>query len=375
MDVTLFSRYDFFTGVPDSQLQPLCDWLLNKYGVSPEKHIIAANEGNAVAIAAGYHLSTGKIPVVYLQNSGIGNIINPVASLLNNKVYGIPVLFIVGWRGEPGTSDEPQHIFQGEITIKLLEDMDIQTHIINKETTEEEFNVKTAEFEALFAQGKSAAFVIRKSALSYNEKLSYDNKWCGNLIREDIIKRIVDAAGDDIIISTTGKVSRELYEIREQNAQGHERDFLTVGSMGHSSSIALGIALHNTKKRVWVIDGDGANLMHAGAMAVIGAICPKNLIHIVINNAAHESVGGIPTVAGNINLQKAAQGFNYPYTESVSDFNQLGKALSLIKEINTLCFLEVKAAVGARKNLGRPAGTPAENKEQFINYLQGRVNV
>jgi len=374
VDVNVFNKYGFFTGVPDSQLKPLCDWLLDKYGVSPDKHIIAANEGNAVAIAAGYHLATGKIPVVYLQNSGIGNIINPVASLLNEKVYGIPVLFIVGWRGEPGTIDEPQHVFQGEVTINLLENMDIHTYIISEKTTEEDFYTKAAEFEELFNKGKSAAFVIQKSALSFNANMPFNNKWDGELLREDIIKRIAEAAVGDIIVSTTGKTSRELFEIREEKGQGHECDFLTVGSMGHSSSIALGIALHNPNKRVWIIDGDGANLMHAGAMAVIGAALPKNLIHIVINNAAHESVGDMPTVAGNIDFKKVAIGFNYPYAECVSDLKGLNIAIYKLKKNNSLSFLEVKAAVGSRKDLGRPSVTPCENKERFMKYIQGEYD-
>ena len=370
MNVNVFDKYEFFTGVPDSQLKPFCDWLLSKYGVSPDRHIVAANEGNAVAIAAGYHLATGKIPVVYLQNSGIGNIINPIASLLNDKVYGIPVLFIIGWRGEPpGINDEPQHIFQGEITLKLLEVMDIKTHIIDKDTTETELSDKIIEFEELFKKGKSAAFVVRKSALSFSGYTIFNNSWNGKLLREEIIKRIVNAACNDIIVSTTGKTSRELYEIREQNRQGHENDFLTVGSMGHSSSIALGIALHNPDKRVWIIDGDGAFLMHTGALAVIGASAPKNLIHVVINNAAHESVGDMPTVAGSINLLLTAQSFGYPFAESVYDYNGLDNVLTRIKARKELSFLEVKAAAGSRKNLGRPFLSPSENKELFMRFI------
>ena len=374
LDVDVFAKYDFFTGVPDSLLKPLCDWLLNKYGVSPEKHIIAANEGNAVAIAAGYHLATGKIPVVYLQNSGLGNIINPAASLLSEKVYGIPVLFIIGWRGEPGIADEPQHIFQGEITQKLLEDIGINTHIISRETTEEEFQFWTEEFNNLFDKGKSAAFVVRKAALSYTGGISYSNRWDGKILREEIIRHIVNASGDDIIIATTGKASRELYEIREQNGQGHDRDFLTVGSMGHSSSIALGIALHNPKKRIWIIDGDGANLMHSGAMAVIGAASPMNLIHIVINNATHESVGNMPTVAGSVDFKKIAQGFGYTFAESVNDLEGLNTAIAYINANKHLSFLEIKAAIGARKDLGRPSNIPKENKKLFMKFIQGKLH-
>jgi phosphonopyruvate decarboxylase len=370
MDVNVFDKYDFFTGVPDSQLKALCDWLLKRYGAFSDKHIIAANEGNAVGIAAGYYLATGKIPVVYLQNSGIGNIINPVASLLNDKVYGIPVLFVVGWRGEPGVSDEPQHIYQGEVTVKLLEDIGIHTYIIDKKITEAEFYAKTAEFESLFSKGKSAAFIVRKSALTCSDTTVFINNWNGIMLREDIIRHIVDAADDDIIVSTTGKASRELFEIREQNGQGHEHDFLTVGSMGHSSSIALGIALQNPRKRVWIIDGDGAMLMHMGAMAAIGMMAPKNLVHVVINNAAHESVGAMPTAATGIDLNKIALGLGYQVVESVLDFSGLDTAITLIKKHRELSFLEVKTAVGARENLGRPTTSPCENKEQFMRFVQ-----
>ena len=296
---------EFFAGVPDSQLKPLCNYLTASYGICQE-HIIAANEGNAVALAAGYHLATGKVPVVYMQNSGIGNTVNPIASLLNDKVYGIPCIFVIGWRGEPGLKDEPQHIFQGEVTIKLLEDMDIKTIVISKDTTENDINKEIESCEGLLNKGKSIAFVIRKGALVFDEKVNYKNE--NNLLREDIIKEITKVSGEDIIVSTTGKASRELFEIREGNKQSHKYDFLTVGSMGHSSSIALSIALNKPNNRIWCIDGDGAALMHMGAMAVIGANSPNNLIHIVINNSAHETVGGMPTVSDKTNFLKIAEG-------------------------------------------------------------------
>ena len=229
---------DFYTGVPDSQLKALCDYLMDTYGIDFRHHVIAANEGNCTALAAGYHLATGKIPVVYLQNSGEGNIINPVASLLNDQVYAIPMIFIVGWRGEPGVHDEPQHIYQGKITLKLLEDMDIRTFILDKETKEDELRNAMGKFQAVLATGKSVAFVVRKGAVSYNGKIKYENNY--TMSREEIIRHIVAVSEKDPIISTTGKASRELFEIREANGQDHKYDFLTVGSMGHSSSIALG---------------------------------------------------------------------------------------------------------------------------------------
>jgi len=240
---------DFYTGVPDSQLKALCNYLMNTYGINPKHHIIAANEGNCTALAAGYHLATGKVPVVYMQNSGEGNIINPVASLLNDKVYAIPVVFVVGWRGEPGVHDEPQHIYQGEVTVKLLEDMDIKTFVIGKETTDEEVATAMEEFRSVLAAGKDVAFVIRKGALSYDEKVVYKND--NTMVREEIIQHIVKASGEDPIVSTTGKASRELFETRVANGQSHKYDFLTVGSMGHSSSIALGVAINKPETTVW----------------------------------------------------------------------------------------------------------------------------
>lgn len=260
---------DFFTGVPDSQLKALCNYLMHTYGIDPKHHIIAANEGNCTALAAGYHLATGKIPVVYMQNSGEGNIINPLASLLNDKVYAIPVIFIIGWRGEPGIHDEPQHIYQGEVTVKLLDDMGIASFAIGKDTTDEEVAAKMAEFREILATGKDVAFVIRKEAISYDEKVKYKND--NTMLREEIIQHIVKASGEDPIVSTTGKASRELFETRVANEQSHKYDFLTVGSMGHSSSIALGVAINKPNQRIWCVDGDGAVLMHMGSMAVIGA--------------------------------------------------------------------------------------------------------
>lgn len=358
---------DFYAGVPDSQLRALCDYLIDLYGTDPTHHIIAANEGNCAALAAGYHLATGKVPAVYMQNSGQGNIINPLASLLNKKVYGIPCVFVIGWRGEPGVHDEPQHIYQGEVTLTLLQDMGIESFVLEKNTSEEALCNKMSEFRELLAEGKDVAIVIRKGALTYDKKNIYKNNCV--MLREEIIRQIVRTAGNDPIVSTTGKASRELYEIREENGQGHQQDFLTVGSMGHSSSIAFGIALNKPDTKVWCIDGDGAALMHMGAMAVIGQTAPDNLIHIVINNGAHESVGGIPTAAGCIDLVKIAEGCGYKYIYCVSDYEELNTALEKVKNSAGLAFLEVKAAVGARSDLGRPARTPEENKKAFMMYL------
>lgn len=358
---------DFFTGVPDSQLKALCNYLMNTYGIDKKHHIIAANEGNCTALAAGYHLATGKTPLVYMQNSGEGNIINPVASLLNDKVYGIPVIFVIGWRGEPGIHDEPQHIYQGEVTVKLAEDMNIKTFIIGKETTDEDIKNAMQDFKPVLESGNSVAFIVRKGALSYDGKVEYKNSYDMN--REDIIHHIAAVSGEDPIVSTTGKASRELFETRATENESHKYDFLTVGSMGHASSIALGVALNKPNTKIWCIDGDGAMLMHMGAAAVIGSNAPKNLVHIVINNGAHETVGGMPTVAANIDIVAIAKACGYPNAVSVDNFDDLDAALKKSKEANELSLIEVKCAIGARDDLGRPTTTAKENKENFMAYL------
>lgn len=364
---TLTGEEPFFTGVPDSQLKPLCDYLLNEYGVG-NRHVIAANEGNAVALAAGYHLATGKTPVVYMQNSGEGNIVNPVASLLNERVYGIPCIFVVGWRGEPGVHDEPQHIYQGMITLRLLEDLEITPFVLEQNTDGAALKGFVTQAQALLQAGKGVAIVVKKGALKYEKNAEYKND--ASMTREEVIRRIAAACGDGAIVSTTGKASRELFEIREANAEGHGHDFLTVGSMGHSSSIALGIAMNRPERRVWCIDGDGAVLMHMGAMPVIGAQKPANLVHIVINNGAHDSVGGMPTAVGKSDLLKIAEGCGYPCRYRVSTFEELEAALSEIKQTKELTFLEIICAIGSRADLGRPTATAKKNKEDFMNFLK-----
>lgn len=359
---------DFYTGVPDSQLKALCNYLMDEYGINQKHHIIAANEGNCTALAAGYHLATGKVPVVYMQNSGEGNIINPVASLLNDKVYAIPCIFIIGWRGEPGVHDEPQHIYQGEVTVKLLDDMGIKSYIIGKETTEEELTNVMSDFNEVLKSGNDVAFVVRKGAITYDGKVEYRND--NTMVREEIIQHIAKVSGEEPVISTTGKASRELFETRTANGQSHKYDFLTVGSMGHSSSIALGVAINKPETKIWCVDGDGAVLMHMGSMAVIGANSPKNMVHIVINNGAHETVGGMPTVASKIDMVAIAKACGYPNAVCVDDFETLDKELVNAKKRNELTLIEVKCSIGARDDLGRPTTTARENKEGFMEYLR-----
>lgn len=366
MKLDFLNRFDFFTGVPDSQLKPLCNYLMATYGIG-HQHIIAANEGNAVGLAAGYHLATGKVPVVYLQNSGLGNIINPVASLLNDQVYAIPCLFVVGWRGEPGVKDEPQHIYQGAVTLQLLADMDIASMVIDSATTEAQVEAQLNAWQSLFLRGKQCALVVKKGALEWDGKMDYRNDF--PMLREEIIRHIVAVSGEDPIVSTTGKASRELFEIRESLGQGHSHDFLTVGSMGHSSSIALGIALQKPEQKVWVIDGDGSSLMHLGAMAVMGQQQPRNVVHIVVNNQAHETVGGQPTAATSCDFVAMALACHYAHASRVDSPEALDAALQHANTFDGLCLIEVRSAIGARPDLGRPTTSAQENKQSFMQQL------
>lgn len=362
---------EFYTGVPDSLLQPLCNYLMKHYGVDKKHHVIGANEGNCVAMAAGYHLATGKYPVVYMQNSGEGNAVNPIASLLNEKVYAIPAIFVVGWRGEPGKKDEPQHIFQGEITRSLLSLLSIESYVVGKETTVTELTRVRASFEEQLSKGQSVAFVIQKGALTNDEEMVYSNAY--HMTREAVVRAVSEVAKEDPIISTTGKASRELFEAREARGEGHQYDFLTVGSMGHASSIACAIAAQKPETKIWCVDGDGALIMHMGVMAVVGRLQPDNLVHILINNEAHETVGGLPTAADAVSLSEIAKACGYQVIPKVEEEAELLEALKKCRDSRKLTFLEVDCALGARADLGRPTTSARENKEQFMQYLKQRL--
>ena len=254
-----------------------------------------------------------------------------------------------------------------EVTLKLLDDLEIEHFVVDKETTIDELKKKMKEYEAILKNGKDVSFVIKKGALEYDNKVKYSNS--NKMTREDIIKHIVDVSGSDPIISTTGKASRELFEYREAKKEGHKYDFLTVGSMGHASSIALGVAINKPKSKIWCIDGDGAMIMHMGSLGVIGSVNPKNMVHILINNGAHETVGGMPTVASNIDFCKVAKACGYKKVYSVDNFEDLDKTLQIVKKSRCLSFVEVKSSIGARSDLGRPTTTALENKENFMDYL------
>lgn len=358
---------EFFTGVPDSLLKSFCAYITYNAG---NNNVIAANEGNAVGLAAGYYLATGKIPLVYMQNSGIGNAINPIVSLADKMVYEIPMLILIGYRGEPGKKDEPQHKKQGIITTGLIKTLGIKYEIIDENTDEAELNEKLHKaYEYMKNEKVPFALIVKKGAfeeyiLKNEESIEYE------MTREKAVGIIIDEIEkNSVIVSTTGMTSRELFEIRERKNEGHMKDFLTVGSMGHASSIAMGIAMNKTDKNVYCLDGDGAAIMHMGAMAVIGSRKLKNYTHIVINNGAHDSVGGQKTVGFNIVLTSIAEGCGYEKIFMCTTEEELRKILRKIRNSDKLSFIEVRVRKGARKNLGRPTMSPVKNKEDFMCYL------
>ncbi len=358
----------FYTGVPDSQLKAFCDTLMNRYGVG-ERHVIAANEGAAAGLAAGHYLATGTPAAVYMQNSGIGNAVNPICSLLNDKVYAVPALFIIGWRGEPGVHDEPQHIFQGEITLELLDCLNVRYFVIEKETSEEDLKAYFSEIRREFSLGRQCALVVKKGGLSTDVKMEYKND--AVMSREEIVHLIVDnTKEDDIFVSTTGKLSRELFEAREARGQGHSKDFLTVGSMGHASMIAMGIAREKKDRRVFCLDGDGAVIMHMGSLAVAGTDGLGNFVHLLVDNGAHETVGGLPTVGNKLDYPLLAKACGYENIFTAKDKEELLSALHKLDGIEGSAFIIVKANIGARADLGRPTTTPSENKEAFMEFLK-----
>ena len=361
----------FFSGVPDSLLKNICFCITDK--TDKKNHITAVNEGAAIALAAGYHLAAEKIPLVYMQNSGLGNAVNPLLSLADKDVYGIPIVLLIGWRGEPGVKDEPQHLKQGEVTCSVLDAMNIPYLILS----DNEHDVKDQLNECFTIIKKNStpfAFIVRKDTFSpYIPSLKNNAELDKGLIsREEAIEYIIKTSSpSEVFISTTGMASRELYDLREKYQTSHERDFLTVGSMGYASSIALAVAMRKPKLRVTCIDGDGAALMHMGSIAAIGVQKPANLRHIVLNNGAHDSVGGQPTIAQSIDLCGIARSSGYAQIFSVKNLKELQRALdeTLLNENLGAVFIEVQIRKGNRKDLGRPASSPKDNKEAFMRFI------
>jgi len=358
---------DYFTGVPDSLLKSFCAYITDNF--PKNNHIIAVNEGTAVALASGYHLACGKIPLVYMQNSGIGNAVNPLLSLADGDVYSIPMVLLAGWRGEPNVKDEPQHVKQGKVTCSLFETMGIPFSILSNDEQEVKKQIDEC-YKQIKKDNAPYALIARKDTFAPYTLSSKNDENSINTImsREKAIEEILfSSSQQEIFISTTGMASRELFELRKKHDMGHERDFLTVGSMGHASSLALSIALQKPKRCVTCIDGDGAALMHLGSMAAIGERSPKNIRHIVLNNKAHDSVGGQPTIAGSINLCGIAKSCGYKQVYSVKTKEELRVALG---EEEKPLFIEVHVSKGSRKDLGRPDKTPKENKDAFMRFIK-----
>ncbi len=354
-------NFDFFTGVPDSLLKDFCACI--KENCDTTHNIIAANEGNAVALAAGHYLSSGKYGVVYMQNSGIGNAVNPLLSLADEDVYQIPMLLIVGWRGEPGVKDEPQHLKQGKVTLDLFKAMDIETIILDENYKEQLDYI----YNYLQNNSKPIALIVRKNTFTpYELKLDENNY---ELKREKALSIILNELDkDDFIVSTTGKTSREIFELREQRKENHHRDFLTVGSMGHTSSIALGMSI-GTDKNVYCIDGDGSFIMHMGSFAIIPTVAKKNFKYILINNGAHESVGGQPTVGFNIDFTKLLTSLGFNKVFVAKNKEEIIEGVKSLKE-NSLQALVIYTKLGSRKDLGRPTVSPVENKKALMDEMK-----
>jgi phosphonopyruvate decarboxylase len=357
---------DFYSGVPDSLLKDFCAYLTDH--VDESHHLIAANEGNAVALSAGHYLGTGKPGLVYLQNSGLGNTVNPLLSLNDPEVYGLPVLLMVGWRGEPGVKDEPQHVKQGRITPTLLDAMGIPWQILDSNTNDLNA-VLDAALKQMHGQSSPAVLLVRKGTFTPYEMKKYEQSDYP-LVREQAIQLIVKQLdGNDLVVATTGMAARELYEFRVSRGDEAGNDFLTVGSMGHAASIALGLARSQPKRRVICLDGDGSVLMHMGSLAIVGQSQQENFLHVVINNGAHDSVGGQPTCSFAIDLAGVARACGYREVLVAAEPEEIDRSFTSLLKLKGPSFLEIRVNKGARADLRRPLSTPAENRELFMERL------
>ncbi len=355
----------FFTGVPDSYLNDFCLKLLNE--VPAGRHVITANEGNAVALASGFYFADGCLPLVYMQNSGIGNALNPLVSLCDPNVYSVPMVLLIGWRGQPGTGDHPQHQTQGEITTKLLEDMHIPFRILD-ETSACEDAVWASELASINKQ--PVALIAPKNMLTAKEK-KIPMPEGDTLSREDAIRILLDLAPNAVFSATTGRAARELYALREDRGEDHGHDFLNVGSMGHASSVACGIALAKSDRNVICLDGDGAAIMHMGSWTTNGKLGLKNLLHVVLNNGVHESVGGQPTAGRMISFTDAARACGYDAVGPVETENSLRAAFYALKERTKPGFIDIWVKPGLRPGL--PPLKPDHHK--IINELISELRV
>lgn len=346
---------DFFTGVPDSLLKDLGNYFYQN--ISHHNHIIAANEGNAIGLAAGSYIASGKVPLVYLQNSGLGNTVNPLLSMADKSLYAIPMIVLVGWRGQGGVNDAEQHLVQGPATPKIIEAMGFPYIVLSKD--EERASEQIREVVLSFETQPQPYFVLVEKGSFDSYSLSNPPPPAGNMSREEALREIaLSIPEDSFVVTTTGKTSREWYEVRETLSQKHSRDFLTVGSMGHTSSIALGMALQSNENVVCV-DGDGSFLMHMGAGVLSGSVQLDNFKYILVNNFSHESVGGLPTPLSKVDFKSlfTAMGFrSYTMADTLDDLR-----LKINDFIQSSCgVLEVRVKQGSREDLSRPDKSAGE---------------
>ena len=356
----------FFAGVPDSLLKDFCAYVTDN--MADDEHVITANEGNAVALAAGHFLGTGEPALVYMQNSGIGNAVNPLLSLADPEVYSVPMLLMIGWRGEPGVKDEPQHVKQGRVMTELMDAMEIPWFELTAETQDPGKRITDA-CRLMRERSMPVALLVRKGAFE-KYKLKKDVETDFPMNREGAVQCVVDLLdAEDVVVSTTGKTSRELYEYRAERGDGHGSDFLTVGAMGHTASIAMGVARAQADRKVVCLDGDGSVLMHMGALAIVGQSGLDNFFHVVVNNGAHDSVGGQATVGFEMDIPGIARACGYKEVASVSAGDEVKAEMARLRELAGPVLLEIKTNKGARDDLGRPKTTPVENRDAFMRRL------
>ena len=358
---------EFFAGVPDSLMKGFSAALAAD--VPAARHVIAANEGNAVAVAMGHALASGRPALVYLQNSGLGNTVNPLLSLVDPEVYGVPMVLLIGWRGEPGVSDEPQHVKQGRVTPAMLDAMEVPWQELHAGVQDVEELVRRVVDHAVRREGP-VAIVVRKGTFD-----AADVDPCVAVpdmpSREEALTRIVAAIPEGaLVVSTTGMLSRELFELRVKAGGGDALDLLTVGGMGHASSIALGVALADADREVWCLDGDGALLMHMGALAVIARSAGPHFHHVVFNNGVHDSVGGQPTAIDVVDVPALARAADYRWAGRAASSDAIDASIAEVAGPGP-ALLELVVRPGNRSNIGRPTRTPREARVRLEQALRG----
>jgi phosphonopyruvate decarboxylase len=367
-DCLVEAGVDFVTGVPDSLLNDFCKFTSSELPI--QKHVIAANEGNAIALAAGHHLITGGIPLVYMQNSGIGNSMNPLVSLVNKEVYSIPLILLIGWRGDPSVKDHAQHDLQGKMTTGLMDLMNIPYKIID--VADDPFEI--ARWAVLEAKkiNSPVAIIAKNKVFSCGEKKTdLEISDVLPLSREEAISCVLKSLPKDTIyIATTGRATRELYDLRLINNENHKNDFLNVGAMGHGSSIGMGMAIAQKERFVVCLDGDAASIMHMGAMTTAGKIASKNFIHIILNNGAHESVGGQQSAGFMINFTEIAKNCGYTTIgKPVKSESELCDAVKELSKKDGPLFIDIYIRKGIRSDLGPLKGSLAEMKKDFCSNV------